>query len=64
MIVGNTHFVEEHFVETCTTGHLAKRTNFYTRCAHVNDEARETFVFRQTCIATANDFANVAELCA
>ncbi len=24
----------------------------------------EAFVFRQTCIATANDFANVAELCA
>ena len=45
VIVGNAHFVEEHFVETCSTCHLAQWANLDTRRVHVDNEAGETFVF-------------------
>ena len=44
MIIGHSDFVEEHFVETCTTRHLAKGTNFDARGFHIDDETCEAFV--------------------
>ena len=62
MIGWNAHFVEEHFVETCATRHLAQRTNLDTFGVHVDDEAAETFVLGQTWIGAADDLADVTEL--
>ena len=60
MIVTNTNLGKEHLVETCSTSHLAQRTNFNTRCMHVNNEPGETFVLGHIEIGTSNDFADIA----
>ena len=62
MIISHAYFVEEHFVEACATCHLSERTNFYTWCTHVDNEASETFVLWQRWVGAANDFADVGEL--
>ena len=60
MIVTHAHFGEEHFVEACSAGHLAQRTNFNAGSLHVDDEAGEPLVLGQIGVGAADDFADVA----
>ena len=58
--VGHMHFVEEHFIETCPTSHLAKWTNLDAWRIHIHQETSEAFVLGQARVGTTDDFTDVA----
>ena len=62
VIVGDSHLVEEHLVETRSAGHLAQRAHLDPGRTHVDDEASEPFVLGQVDVSTCDYLADVAVL--
>ena len=63
MVVGHAHVGEEHLVERCSAGHLAKWSNLHAGSVHVDDEPGESLVFGKVRIRAADDLTEVGELC-